>query len=323
MHVVATEAAAAPNERLAVSPGTNGHSPVGVVIPPESERVSQEIRYALDMSEIDAIEAMTGPNTVATLAADLRQLGLDAGMTVLVHTSLSALGWVSGGARSVIQALQEVLTPAGTLVMPAHSGDLSDPQHWQNPPVPESWWTTVRDTIPAFNRRTTPTRGMGIVAEAFRTQLGVMRSHHPQVSFAAWGRWAAQVTKNHPWHYPLGLNSPLDRIRGLGGKVLLLGVGHDRNTSLHLAETLLEGSARREVVDSAPWRVRLGRTEWKNMRNVLWDDGDFVRCGEAFELACPEAVRRGTVGVATARLMDQDTLVSFGVDWLGPHRSPP
>ena len=88
--------------------------------------------------------------TVESLRDDFEALGIEKGMVLLVHSSLSALGWVCGGAVAVIIALQEVLGETGTLVMPTHSTDLSDPSQWENPPVPESWWQTIRETMPAL-----------------------------------------------------------------------------------------------------------------------------------------------------------------------------
>ncbi len=91
------------------------------------------------VSELSAIETSLAPATVASLCDDLRGLGLAVGDVVLVHTSLSSLGWVCGGAVALVEALRCALGSAGTLVVPTHSSDLSDPAGWQNPPVPPAW----------------------------------------------------------------------------------------------------------------------------------------------------------------------------------------
>lgn len=270
--------------------------------------------------EESTIDPAVLPNTVDSLAADLGRLGLEPGMTVLVHTSLSSLGWVCGGAAAVVLTLEQVLTPRGTLVMPTHSGDLSDPGSWAHPPVPELWWPVIRRTMPVFDATLTPTRGMGAVAEAFRHQKGVVRSHHPVVSFAAWGRHRHRVTRRHPWDHPLGPGGPLGRLRALGGSILLLGVGHERNTTLHLAETLAVWPGRTEVEEPVPWARWKDRTVWRPMWSVAYQGGDFEALGAAFEAAVPGAVHRGTIGSAPARLVAVDPLIRFAVDWMGEHR---
>ena len=121
------------------------------------------------MSESDAIARATTPATVDTLARDLRALGLAEGQTVLVHTSLSALGYVITGPVTLLLALEEVLGPTGTLMMPTHSSDLSDPAAWVSPPVPFEWIEIIRTEMPAFDPHLTPTRGMGRIES--RAQL--------------------------------------------------------------------------------------------------------------------------------------------------------
>jgi aminoglycoside 3-N-acetyltransferase len=188
------------------------------------------------MSEADAIARSPAPRTPRSLANDLRRLGLAAGDIVLVHSSLSAIGWVAGGPVGVIEALRAAVGAAGTLVMPAHSGQMSDPAHWQNPPVPADWVETLRDETPPFDPRTTPTRGMGAIAELFRTWPGALRSNHPTSSFAALGPKAKAIIGGHELTSPFGAHSPLMRLYERGARVLLLGVGFERCTALHLAE---------------------------------------------------------------------------------------
>lgn len=96
------------------------------------------------ISEGQGIQISKMPVTVDSLQADFTALGVESRMVLLDHSSLSAMGWVNGGAVAVIIALQHVLGSTGTLVMPAHSMGLTDPSGWENPPVPQSWWHSIR-----------------------------------------------------------------------------------------------------------------------------------------------------------------------------------
>lgn len=179
----------------------------------------------------------TGPLvTRDTLAEQLRELGVQTGETLLVHSSLSALGWVCGGAVAVVQGLLDALGPDGTLVVPTQTGDLSDPAVWSNPPVPEAWWDAIRATMPAYDPLVTPALGVGVIPETVRTWPGALRSAHPQTSFAAVGPRAAQITEGHALDCRLGERSPLARLEALHARVLLLGAGYATCTSFHLAE---------------------------------------------------------------------------------------
>jgi aminoglycoside 3-N-acetyltransferase len=265
--------------------------------------------------ERDAMQRHELPVTVDGMVADLRALGLDEGMIVVVHSSLSALGWVSGGAQAVVLALQQVLGDRGTLVMPTHSGQLSDPGEWRHPPPRDPTWVPIiRETLPAYDPALTLPRQMGAVVESFRGQPDVLRSGHPHVSFAARGPAAERVTGSHSLDYSLGEDSPLARVYDLDGWVLLLGVGHANNTSLHLAEYRLPLEMRKRVRHGAPL-LRDGRREWVWYDDVDNDSDPFEELGADF--ARETGLERvGRVGGGRARLMPQRPLVDYGVQWL-------
>lgn len=260
----------------------------------------------MQMAEGRIVERTIAPLTRTTLVRELQELGLEPGMTVIVHSSMRALGWICGGPVTVIQALQDVLTPEGTLIMPAHTANVSDPKEWGDPPIPEGWWETVREEMPPFDPFVTPTYFMGAIAETFRTMPGVYRSNHPRYSFAAWGKHRDQVISYHSLDYGMGEQSPLGEIYQLNGHVLLLGVGYDSNTSMHLGEHQSEafGSLKKE----SPL-IESGKRVWKSFVDLDYDDEAFPEIGKAFEKRYP--MKKQTIGNGLVRLMNQRDVVQF------------
>jgi aminoglycoside 3-N-acetyltransferase len=268
------------------------------------------------MSETAVIQRTPQPVTVQSLAQDLRQLGVSAGQVVVVHSSLSQLGWVCGGAVAVIEALLSVLGPAGTLVMPAHTPHNSDPANWENPPVPQDWWKVIRETTPPFDPQKTPSWGMGVIAETFRSYPGVLRSSHPVTSFCALGADAARITATHSLEHGFGQASPLGQVYALDGYVLLLGVGHSSNSSLHVAEVIAD--IPRQILQEGTAVLEAGQRRWVRYQTQDYSSEDFDALGEDFEAVY--GISAGRVGVGAARLLRQRTLIDWAVGWLERHR---
>ncbi|MGD2027417.1 MAG: AAC(3) family N-acetyltransferase [Anaerolineales bacterium] len=271
------------------------------------------------MSEANLVDNTPTPGTIDSIKTDLISLGVQPGMILLVHSSLSKMGWVNGGAVSVILALEQVLGPEGTLVMPTHNSGLSDPAKWMHPPVPKAWWETVRATMPPYDPSLTPTRKMGAIPECFRKQTGVLRSNHPQDSFAAYGVHADAITREHALNHGLGKGSPLSKIYQLGGWVLLLGVGHENNTSLHLAEYLADYPGKKNENNGAPITEN-GLRKWVQIEDINLDSDDFDQIGADF--ARDTGLQKSRkVAQADALLLPQKPLVDYAVDWMEKYRT--
>lgn len=268
--------------------------------------------------EIEVIAATRIPATVRSLTADLWKLGVDLGDILLVHSSLSALGYVAGGAQAVVEALLTAVGPAGTIVMPTQSGQLTDPAGWSNPPVPRSWVETLRAETPAYDPYVTPTRQMGQIVECFRRHPNSVRSAHPTLSFAALGPAAEAIVGAHPLTPGLGESSPLARLYELDASVLLLGTGHEHNTSLHLAEYRANWPGKSMYVEGSPV-MRNGSREWVQYEDLDMDESDFDSIGDALAATSHESI--GPVGGGTSRLCKQRVLIDFATRWISENRT--
>ena len=269
-------------------------------------------------TETSVVEGVDHPTTQADVESTLRAVGVRTGSIVIVHSSLSSMGWVVGGPVSVVGALRSVVGPDGTIVMPAQTG-VSDPSNWQFPPVPASWWQTIRSTWPSFDPMTTPLRGMGAVVECFARLPGAVHSGHPSLGFVAHGPSARRLMRPHPLDDGLGDGSPLARLYDDDADILLLGVGHDSNTSLHLAEVRGLGERAPTMSDGAPLAVD-GERAWIEYSHVAYDEDDFEELGVAYaEQGGTE--QRAAIGRGEFRRMPMRELVDFGTTWIAAHRT--
>lgn len=273
----------------------------------------------MNITEYGAVKSTSEmPATVETIQRDLAALGVSKGMVLLVHSSLSSFGWVCGGAVAVVLAIEEALGDEGTLVMPTYSSDLSEPSYWKNPPVPEAWWPVIRQSMPAYDPKLTPTREVGVIPECFRNQEGTRRSSHPSNSFAARGRHADAIVLNHSLDFPMGDRSPLARIYDLGGSILLLGATFQCASSLHLAECRAKYPGKKPMRQAAPLILH-GRREWIEYDDFDFDESDFSNIGASFSEKTG-LVRSGQVANATARLLPQRAFVDYATEWMEKNR---
>lgn len=226
--------------------------------------------------------------SVQHLTQQLLDLGVKPGGVVLVHCSFSQVKPVEHGPLGLITALQAAVGPDGTLVMPSMTDDDEHP----------------------FDRGRTPCAGMGIVADTYWQLPGVLRSDSPH-AFAAKGPLATRITAPHPVDVPHGLDSPVGRVYELDGQVLLLGVGHDANTTIHLAESLAGVRYRR---NTHVMLLQAGQP-------TRFDYTEIDHCCQKFDLVdewldARQLQCRGRGGYAEARLIHARDIVTVVMEQL-------
>ena len=255
--------------------------------------------------------------TEERLRQDLQTIGVTAGSTLIVHSSLSAMGWVLGGASTVVRALTNVVGDGGTLAMPAATPHCADPATWREPKVPQAWLAHMRNHLPLFDIHTTPTT-LGAIPETFRNWPGTLRSDHPLESVCVRGPHAAAVTRDHPLPFSEGPGSPFARLYELDSYILLLGVGFDRCTALHFAESLVP--SRRTMVVRFP-RFDGTRREWVEVPNVADDNGTHFPAIGAQYMESRRA-SQGLIGEAQAIYLRMRDLVEFARSYFERHPRP-
>ncbi|MFG2341941.1 aminoglycoside N(3)-acetyltransferase [Streptomyces yangpuensis] len=257
------------------------------------------------------------------LAVQLRLLGVRPGMRLLVHASLRGTGL---RAEQLRDALRGVLGPRGTLVVPTFTPQNSRTSSAHLERIAGMDEAEVRafvDRMPAFDPASTPSQGMGSLAEAVRTAPGAARSSHPQTSFAALGADAERLCAGHRLESHLGEETPLGKLCWEGGQVLMINVGFSVCTAFHLAEYRIPKPPLRMYECVVKVNLPEGHQgsrqegEWTAYEDVALDDGDFAEIGRAF----PDSrVRRGRVGGASSMLFSVPEAVDHALEWMTENR---
>ena len=166
----------------------------------------------------------------------LRELGISKGDNTLVHSSLSHFGKVIGGANTVIEALMDVTGEEGGILMPSF------------PAFTKGEYGLVENNEVVFDVRTSPS-AMGKITDMFWRRSGVVRSIHPTHPVAAWGKRSRSMIQGHEKCLSsCGDNSPFHKNCLDGGIILLMGVTHACNTTLHTIEDINHAPTRSSIV---------------------------------------------------------------------------
>ncbi|MDD3927154.1 MAG: AAC(3) family N-acetyltransferase [bacterium] len=220
------------------------------------------------------------------ILSGLLELGVEQGDRVLVHSSLAALGKVDGGADTVIDALLEAVSPEGLVVMPTFA------------------------CKPPFDRRSSATP-LGAIADRFWRRSQAVRSLHPTHSVAAIGRGAAELVAGHeqaPTAYAEG--TPYYKLARSGGKVLLMGVDQDRNTTLHTAEALTGATYLKDI--TAAYIDDGGREVVIPIAAMAGPHRDFIGLDRLFRER--GIMRTSRIGNAVCRLMEAGPMLDIAIE---------
>lgn len=239
-------------------------------------------------------QSKLNPLRYEQLLREIREIGIRQGDSVLVHSSLSKMGFVEGGANTVIRALRAAIGDQGTLLMPSFPAAGRNKDHLESQPV--------------FDVRSTPSQ-MGLISEEFRKMPGVVRSLHPTDPVCALGPLAAFYTANHFGQLtPYNEHSPFRKLIARHGKILMLGTTlNGACTSLHTLEDAVDfpypvydlKTYHVRVIDesgrSLEMETRVHNPEYSAKRNADALLPIFLQAG---------TIKQGTIGQAKSLLID-------------------
>jgi len=231
------------------------------------------------------------------IKADLRKLGLKKGDSVGAHSSLRSFGRVKGGADAVIDALLEIVGEKGNIVMSTHSANLVEVQRTPEEIAMGVSWLFK---IAPYDPEKTPVR-TGIIPETFRKRKDVIRSSHPSNSVAAWGPKARDLSEG--WH----------KLLELDGYLLLIGVGLDRCTAMHLAEKRARFPEHiLKKITPPKWLVeKYPEDQWE------WDFGPYPDFAKLTKPCLEHGIMKTVkVGESTLRLVKLKELIDLYVEYL-------
>jgi aminoglycoside 3-N-acetyltransferase len=231
--------------------------------------------------------------TKTDLIREFSDLGLLPGDTILVHSSYKALGDVDGGPQTVIDALLDLLTPEGTLIMPLFNFDFCKGAAW--------------------DVRSTPSR-MGILTELVRKDPRAKRVFHPIYSFAIIGKHAEFLTGER-YVSSYGADSVFGKLRKLDGKIMVIGLRYtDSLTFFHHVEEMEGVDYRYMKSFTGPVTDWDGSTTEQTFTMLVRDIDRGVHTevdpmGELMEKAGVITVRK--IGEAKVCLMKADEVYEF------------
>jgi aminoglycoside 3-N-acetyltransferase len=259
--------------------------------------------------------------TSGDLRAGLEALGLQRGADVLIHCGMSRIGRLEKGPQTILEAVLSVIGPLGNVIVPtgtANNSNTSPIFREATAGMNPEQVVRFEPGMSGFDPDTTPSYGMGAFAEWVRIQAGARRSAHPQTSFACLGPKAREFTSRHRLECHLGEESPLGALYAAGAMTLLLGVGYDTCTMLHLAEY------RRRYPPREAWHRCYVMTDGRRLRRDFLarklDPSSFTDLGQ--DLDKEEYVISGMIGNAWSRLIPIREAVDFAVGWMDKRYGP-
>jgi aminoglycoside 3-N-acetyltransferase len=227
---------------------------------------------------------MSATQEHAALVPVLEHMRVPRDGILVVHSAIASLSRRGFRAEVMIEALLDYMR-GGTVLMPTMT------------------WRTVTPERPKWDELTTPSH-TGVLTEVFRTTYATHRSIHPTHSVAAHGPHAQRLlARHHLDDTPVSANSPYGLMHGLEAYVLMLGVGLETCTAIHLPEETIAPEIYVRPAGQAELyecRDRHGVTHRVRTRRHWRLDRDFPKFGPPLQkkasmhtgdvLGCPYAV---------------------------------